>query len=159
MILDSDIEIDTSMPYTISSPLAATRSNPTRVRVRDADETNYDYVYGESTNFKIIGELTLDTPSLDDTWKVGATDKIVDWSYKGDLEDVKIYISYDGSDPDGLLTTESASDGLWTWSTGVPNEVSSTVKVKVTAADAETDTYVVSDTFLIVGGFLSLIHI
>ncbi|MFC1808426.1 hypothetical protein ACFL0T_08715, partial [Candidatus Omnitrophota bacterium] len=150
VVLESNVNKDESMPYTLTSNLAANRSDPTHIRVVDKD---FPYAYGESGSFKVIGELTLDAPAALAEWEVGDSQTaVVDWSYKGDLDDVKIYYSTDGSDPTNLIATVPASDSKWTWSgSGVVDDVTSTAKIKVEAEDADTDTYIVSDTFLIVG--------
>ncbi|MFC1808408.1 hypothetical protein ACFL0T_08625, partial [Candidatus Omnitrophota bacterium] len=147
----SSIDKDTEVPYTLTSNLSAVRSETTMMRV--VDETDA-WAYGESEeSFKIIGEITLNQPDTDAEWEIGdSQNAVVDWAYKGDLDKVDIFYDYGSGWGNAIKTNANASDLKWTWDgSGVADHASTTVRVKVEATDARPDTFVISDTFDIIG--------
>ncbi|MFC1621640.1 hypothetical protein ACFL2G_04990, partial [Candidatus Omnitrophota bacterium] len=154
--------------HTTTSKLPTTLASGARLMVRDHSTS---YVYGYTAPFNIIGRITIDKP--DDTitnWKIGDTNRLIEWYVEGDVGDMKIYADYDGDgviepvDGDGVLHTMAATAGTnayhsWTWEDpdaevdGIGDYAGNNVKIEIRDADAEGVTTGVSEAFSIIGGF------
>ncbi|MFC1807952.1 hypothetical protein ACFL0T_06260, partial [Candidatus Omnitrophota bacterium] len=152
--LENDVNVDASPHQTAASFPVDIRDNA-KIRVRDNTSLFAGKAKEDTGGFKIIGEITLDLPVGTTEWICGDTeDAVVDWSYKGAINNVKIYQSTDGSDPTNWLATVPASDSKWTWTAGVTNTATNQAKIKVESEDKPSDTVIVSDTFDFIGGFV-----
>jgi hypothetical protein len=114
-------------------------SSTVKVRVSyDADSTVYNT---SAANFTITG-LQLTSPNGAEEWEKGYTHSIT-WKSVGTVaNDIVLKYSVDGSTWQFIDSGQPAT-GSYPWS--VPNDVSSTVKVKVYSASAEATIYDVSD--------------
>ncbi|MCH9023420.1 MAG: hypothetical protein IID32_11760, partial [Planctomycetes bacterium] len=83
-----------SYPWNIKEKTPSIIGNTLRIEVIDANP-NYDIKIKSSANFTIDGDITITTPSVD--WKVGDTTHDIAWESYGDLGDVKIEFSPNGS--------------------------------------------------------------
>ena len=114
-------------------------SSTVKVRVSyDADSTVYNT---SAANFTITG-LQLTSPNGAEEWEKGYSHSIT-WKSAGTVaNDIVLKYSVDGTTWQFIDSGQPAT-GSYPWS--VPNDVSSTVKVKVYSASAEATIYDVSD--------------
>lgn len=114
-------------------------SGTVKVRVSyDEDSTVYNT---SASNFTITG-LQLTSPNGGEEWEKGYTHSIT-WKSAGTVAgDIVLKYSVDGSTWKSIDSGQPAT-GSYPWS--VPNDVSSTVKVKVYSSSAEATIYDVSD--------------
>ncbi|MFH1837851.1 MAG: hypothetical protein ABH862_07055, partial [Candidatus Omnitrophota bacterium] len=167
LVLDNNggagVAVDAS-PRVTAVAIPATLSNSVKLRVRDHDTTNAAFVTGDTGPFRVIGEITISKPDLTCTdWKVGDTNRLIEWNVKGNIGDVKIYADYNGDGtPEETLNTYATSTGYnsWTWEDpglpadeGIGNYVGNNVKIKIVDADAEGDAVDTAGPFSIIGGF------
>ncbi|MFH1411228.1 MAG: hypothetical protein ABIG55_01090, partial [Candidatus Omnitrophota bacterium] len=152
-------------PRTTAIAIPATLSDSVKLRVRDHDTANADFVVGDTGPFRVIGEIVISKPDESCTdWKVGDTNRLIEWTVKGNIGNVKIYADYNGDGTmDETLNTYSGSTGYnsWTWEDpgdpsdeGIGDHVGNNVKIKIADADAEADASDTSDPFSIIGGFV-----
>ncbi|MBN1913177.1 MAG: hypothetical protein JW788_02130 [Candidatus Omnitrophica bacterium] len=166
-------------PYVIANDVAGSNFNWTnipdtntpdaRIKVYDA-RTNPDNtdVIGISPKFNIVGNFTVVEPNGDDDFRVGVVHNIR-WNWGGTIPEVKLYFTKELGDPDTVSWTEidpavtknyGAGDGnngadIRTYAWTVPDEISTTVRIKV--ADAGDPTvYDVSDSTFNIRGNLTL---
>ena len=122
-----------------------------KVRVSDlADSTAYDVSDG---NAKILARFTLNTPNGGEELTVGE-DYNVTWDCIGTVANVKLDYSLDNFANSILIVSSTPNDGSYTWK--VPNNPSTTVKLRVMSA-TDSDAYDISNNnFTIVVGVLHL---
>jgi hypothetical protein len=140
-----------------------------KIRIMDARAGEND-VLALTDTFQIVGNFTVVTPNGGQDWRV-ATQQNIAWTWGGTIPVVKLYYTKEPGDPETVswteidpgVTKDYSTDGhqqnganntiqrnyLWT----VPDDISSTVRVKI--ADANNpDVYDVSNsTFKIRGDF------
>ncbi|MCK5493303.1 MAG: hypothetical protein KAJ14_09350, partial [Candidatus Omnitrophica bacterium] len=146
---------------TITVPAA--RTVQALIRIQDNNANFKDYVQADTSVFNVYGTIETILPDVNSVYEVGSTSDLIKWTYDGDISLVNIYVDYNY--PTGgwtsLVTNVAVATGAsgWTWEdpgaeVGVGDHISNVVKVKVTDADYEDNTYsILSDTFSIVGGF------
>ncbi len=119
--------------------LPAIVSSTVKVRVSyDEDSTVYNT---SASNFAITG-LQLTSPNGAEEWEKGYTHSIT-WKSAGTIaNDIMLKYSVDGSTWKSIDSGQPAT-GSYPWS--VPNDVSTTVKIKVYSFSAEAAIYDVSD--------------
>src|SRR5437870_5470008 len=121
------------------------------VRVRLSDATDASATDTSDANFKIRGNLTLTTPNGGDVWIIGSAQTIT-WTSAGTIPSVKLEYSKDNFATATLIVASVGNTGSYAWT--VPDNASTTVKVRVTnTADAT----VFDDSnanFTIRGGFI-----
>ncbi len=147
---------------TLSSPAAAlsyvwsipdTLSSTVRVKITHlTDATVNDTSNG---NFKIAGSFTLTAPDGGEVWIVGATQNIT-WTKTGSIATARLDYSTDGgvSYPSAITSSVSASALSFAWTT--PDNMSSTVKVKITDTSDSTVFDASNGNFKIAGSFTLL---
>ncbi|MBI5466295.1 MAG: hypothetical protein HY974_03330, partial [Candidatus Kerfeldbacteria bacterium] len=149
---------------TITVP--ATRTIQGVIAVRDADPNFENNVKQVSANFRVAGKLNLNQPTNTSKWKVGSTDKLIKWTYDGDITAVNIYIDYGlGGGYGSLASNIPATDGTAgynpypaQWPNGVPDQVSNNVKIKIEDANTSYSDATIAETqpFNIIGTFSNL---
>src|SRR5207245_6646388 len=105
------------------------------VRVRVSDVRNSDAVATSNTNFKIRGALTLTAPNGGEVWTVGES-RTITWTTTGTIPNVKLEYSKDNFTAPILIAASTPNTGSFAWT--VPNDISATVRVRVTDADDST---------------------
>jgi len=114
-----------SYAWTIPDDISST----VKVRITDAaDSTVFD---DSNAAFRIQGKLTLTAPNGGEKWKVGSAQSIT-WTSVGSVANVKLQYSKDNFATATLITASTPNTGSFTWT--IPNDMSSTVKIRVTDA-------------------------
>ncbi|RLB05264.1 MAG: hypothetical protein DRG59_09260, partial [Deltaproteobacteria bacterium] len=127
--------------------------NDIRIRVEDASDST---VYDESAaNFEIKGALTLTSPNGGESWVVGSSHNIT-WSNSGTIANVQLEYSTDGGStfPNEIVASTPGADLSYTWSS-IPDDISSTVKVKISNV-ADPSVYDISNANFKIIGALTL---
>ena len=143
-------------PYNSTAALPATLTNSAKIRVRDTSFPNL--VYGDSNNFKVIGQIIMhavdNTPNSTSNWEAAATDKYITWSHKGSLGDVNIRYKYNGGSYSAPINGSAipVGDHSFNW-TPVPNNISENVQVKIESVSNPAEEYAESAAFKIKGKF------
>src|SRR5437899_1668538 len=124
-------------------------SNTVRVRVSDVTDASANDT--SDGNFKIRGNLTVSVPNGGEVWIIGSAQTIT-WTSAGTIPSVKLEYSKDNFATVTLIAASVGNTGSFAWT--VPDNASTTVKVRVTnTADAT----VFDDSnanFTIRGGFI-----
>ncbi|RKY29622.1 MAG: hypothetical protein DRP68_07060, partial [Candidatus Omnitrophota bacterium] len=129
-------------------------TNQAKVRITNlSDSTVYDT---SDDVFKIVGQLVLTAPNGGEVWPVGSSQAIT-WSMAGSIANVQIRYSTNGgvSYPDKkiIISSYPANSGSYNWT--VPDDISSTVRVKILDVDNPGEVYDESDNnFKIRGDFV-----
>ena len=129
-LIVASVSATTGTPYAWTIPDAP--STTARVRIVDVSDST---VFDESNaNFKIQGLLTLTAPNGGEVWIVGSSYNIT-WTKFGAIANVKLQYSTDGGttwpDPGKVITASTAASTLsYTWT--IPDDISSTVRVRIT---------------------------
>ena len=143
--------VDASLGSYDWTNVADTISDNVVVKVVDTSNNN---VYGLSSVFSIVGDITVQAPNGNEDWPVGSSQNIT-WTKKGTIGNVNIYVDYDGDGTyDELLgTVDSEATTLFTWEP-IPDNVTNNAKIKVADSDNEENVYDESDgAFHIIGSF------
>src|SRR2546425_432210 len=123
-------------------------STTAKIRGSDAADSSANDV--SDNNFKIQGALTLNGPNGGEKLTVGSAQSIT-WTSVGSIANVKLQYSKDNFATAVLIAASTPNTGSFAWT--VPNDISSTVKVRVTDA-SDVSVFDDSDaTFKIQGGF------
>src|SRR5437899_222880 len=104
-----------------------------KVKISDASDTTVSDT--SDANFAIKGSVTVTAPNGGEVWGVG-TAKTITWTKAGTFATVKLEYSTDNFATASLITASTdAAAGTYAWT--VPDNISPTVKVRVTSnADA-----------------------
>ncbi|MCK5178928.1 MAG: hypothetical protein KAR32_05300, partial [Candidatus Omnitrophica bacterium] len=140
-----------------------------KIKIVDSRGTESD-VINESPKFNIVGNFTIVSPNDDEDWRVNSTHNIT-WTWGGTIPVVKLYYAIDGTQAiptwveiDPLVTKDYSLDGLqqngannsiqrnYLWT--VPDDISTTVKVKIEDVNDDTVLDESDDVFKIRGDFL-----
>src|SRR2546425_2412659 len=128
--------------WTIPDTISAT------VRVRVSDVNNPDAFGTSNSNFKIRGALALTAPNGGEVWTVGES-RTITWTTTGTIANIKLEYSKDNFTTPILITASAPNTGTFAWT--VPDDISSTVKVRVTNVNDATVFAVSAATFKIQG--------
>src|SRR5207253_2399775 len=124
-------------------------STTAKIRVSDAADSSANDV--SDNNFKIRGGITVSAPNGGELWMVGQSRSIT-WTTSGTIPNVRLEYSKDNFTSLVLITASAPGTGSFAWT--VPDDISSTVKVRVTDA-SDVSVFDDSDaTFKIQGGFV-----
>ena len=141
-VLCADLTYAWTIPDSISSTVRVQITNLVDASVADAS----------NADFAIKGSLTLTSPNGSEVWIVGATQNIT-WTKTGSIATVRLDYSTNGgvTYPNVITTSYSANGSPFLWT--VPDNMSSTVKVRVqNTADASVEDASNND-FKIAGSF------
>ncbi len=126
-IIAASVNASTGTPYAWTIPDDPTTQG--RVKVTNtADTTIFD---ASNTNFKIQGSVTVTQPNGGEAWNVGETKSIV-WSKTGSFANVKIDYSVDGGSTYPNIVSASTPSGNLSYAWTIPDDISTTARVKVT---------------------------
>jgi hypothetical protein len=138
-----------------------------RIAVRD-DDTDFDDLVNDMTpsDFRICGMVYKDTsfPASGEAWDIGETDKLIKWTYDGNISTVDIDVNYGlGAGWESLDTIIPVGDGAAgydpdlaaSWTAGVPDQVSNSVQFRIKDTDGnyndittvDTETFAITATF------------
>ncbi len=128
-------------------------STSTRVRVSDASDPSV--VDDSNGDFVIKGSITVTAPNGGDVWVVNSVRNIT-WNKTGTFANVKIEYSINGgsSYPNTIVSSTGAAAGTYPWT--IPDDIQSTVRVKVTNL-SDTTVFDASDTNFKIVGSLTLV--
>jgi hypothetical protein len=100
-----------------------------RVKITNVDDSTVSDT--SDANFKIAGSFTLSAPNGGEVWIVDSTENIT-WTITGSIADAMLEYSTDGGvNYPNLITSSVPADlGSYTWT--IPDNISSTVKVRIT---------------------------
>jgi len=143
------------------------------IRVRDSRVPNNANSYKDSSPFKIKGHLTVNAPNGAEEWVVDETNHNITWTYRGTIGNVILKYSIDNFSSNtwtiadavspyasavGWTGAESSNgslgSGYFNWT--IPDHVSGTVKVKVSAGSGATAIEDTSDVNFKIFGHLQL---
>src|SRR3989442_256432 len=134
-----------SFAWTVPDDISST------VKVRVTDVRDLSVFDDGNAYFKIQGALTLNGPNGGEKLTVGSAQSIT-WTSVGSIANVKLQYSKDNFATAVLIAASTPNTGSFAWT--VPNDISSTVKVRVTDA-SDVSVFDDSDaTFKIQGGFV-----
>src|SRR5205807_642153 len=102
-------------------------STTAKIRVSDAADSSANDV--SDNNFKIRGGITVSAPNGGELWMVGQSRSIT-WTTSGTIPNVRLEYSKDNFTSLVLITASAPGTGSFAWT--VPDDISSTVKVRVT---------------------------
>src|SRR5439155_375340 len=102
-------------------------STTAKVRVSDAADAAANDA--SDNNFKIRGGITVSAPNGGELWTVGQARSIT-WTTSGTIPNVRLEYSKDNFSSLVLITASAPGTGSFAWT--VPDDLSSTVKVRVT---------------------------
>ncbi len=122
----------------------------TAARVRVSDVNDSTASSSSSTNFKIQGSLTLTSPVGGEAWVVSSIHTIT-WNRVGSIANVKLEYSTDGGALYAPIVASTANTGSYSWA--VPDNISTTVKVRVTDTNDATVNSASTTNFKIQAGF------
>src|SRR5438128_7905880 len=115
--------------WTVADAIAST----VKIRVKHATDAT---VSADSARFTIKGSLALTAPVGGEAWTVGSTRNIT-WTRRGSIANVKVEYSKDNFVTPILITASTPAANLsYAWT--VPDDISSTVKVRITNLDDAT---------------------
>src|SRR5947209_8823744 len=118
-----------SYAWTVADAIAST----VKVRVKHATDAT---VSADSAAFTVKGSLTLTAPVGGEAWAIGSTRNIT-WTRQGSIANVKVEYSKDNFVTPILITASTSAASLsYAWT--VPDDVSTTVKVRITNLDDAT---------------------
>ena len=111
--------------------------NPcTTVKVKITDTTDSSVFDISDANFKIVGALTVISPDGGEKWKVGESRKIT-WSMVGSIANVKLEYSKNSGTSYDYLIIESTPGGALEYYWDIPDDVTTTCRIKISdASDA-----------------------
>src|SRR2546422_7343838 len=112
-----------SFAWTVPDDLSST------VKVRVTDVRDLSVFDDSNAYFKVQGALTLNSPNGGEKLTVGSAQTIT-WTSVGSIANVKLQYSKDNFATAVLITASTPNTGTFAWT--VPNDISSTVKVRVT---------------------------
>src|SRR5207244_3675917 len=115
--------------WTVPDNISAT------VRVRVSDVNNTDAFRASNTNFKIRGAITLTAPNGGEVWTV-VESRTITWTTTGTIPNVKLEYSKDNFTTPILIAASTTNTGSFAWT--VPNDISATVRVRVTDVNDST---------------------
>src|SRR5207244_4717470 len=115
--------------WTVADTISAT------VRVRVSDVHNADAFRTSNTNFKIRGALAVTAPNGGEVWTVGES-RTITWTTTGTIPNVKLEYSKDNFATPILVAASTPNTGTFAWT--VPNNISATVRVRVTDVNDST---------------------
>ncbi|MCK5590509.1 MAG: hypothetical protein KAI72_01015, partial [Candidatus Pacebacteria bacterium] len=151
----------TPATYTTVNSLPTALSPNAKIRVRDSAAAFQDLVAGDSAGFVIIGQIEVNPPNSLTQWVVGTGPQNINWSYKGDIGDVRIWVDYDGNETfdigtdDELESRRAITAKPFPWAT-IPDKVSVQAKICVQSLDLLTEVKDFSEPFDIAGKFEDL---
>ena len=123
-----------------------------RVSITNTDDATVTDV--SNANFKIAGSFTLAAPNGAEVWIVGAANNIT-WTKTGSIANAKLEYSTDGGVsylPGNLITSSiPANLGSYTWT--IPDNMSSTVRVRISDVSDATVLDASNANFKIAGSF------
>jgi len=137
-------------PYTgWAPPPDGITDNQKTAKIRIIQLNNTE-VYDDSDGFEIEGKLILNEPIESGLkWAVGSTDKVISWTPIGIFSPIKIEYSKDNFQSDihliasGVANSNHNTRKDWTWTSGVPDDISDTVKIRV-SYENDPDVYVIT---------------
>src|SRR5207249_9138586 len=97
-------------------------------RVRVSDVNNSDAFRASNTNFKIRGAFGVTAPNGGEVWTVGES-RTIAWTTTGTIPNVKLENSKDNFTTPTLIAASTPNTGSYAWT--VPNDISATVRVRV----------------------------
>src|SRR5438094_913203 len=112
-----------SFSWTIPDAISTTA----KIRVSDAADSSANDA--SDNNFKIRGGITVSAPNGGELWTVGQARSIT-WTTSGTIPNVRLEYSKDNFASLVLITASAPGTGSFAWT--VPDDLSSTVKVRVT---------------------------
>jgi len=115
--------------WTVPNNISAT------VRVRVSDVNNSDAFRASNTNFKIRGAFGVTAPNGGEVWTVGES-RTITWTTTGTIPNVKLEYSKDNFTTPILIAASTPNTGSFAWT--VPNDISATVRVRVTDVNDST---------------------
>ncbi|MCX5702217.1 MAG: hypothetical protein NTW64_04490 [Candidatus Omnitrophica bacterium] len=136
-----------SYPWTIPDAIG----DQIRVKVTDVlDETVTD---ASNANFKITGSFTLTSPNGGEVWIVGENHNIT-WTKNGSIANAKLEYSTNGGTtyPNVITPSIGAGSGSYTWT--MPDDISSTLRVKISDTTDATVFDTSNANFKIAGSFI-----
>src|SRR3989441_758687 len=132
-----------SYAWTIPDALSTT------VKVRVTDASDSTVTDASDAAFTILAGFTLSSPNGGEVWTVGSSQNIT-WTTGGSVPNVKLAYSTDGgSTYPNVIIASAPNTGTFAWT--VPDDISSTVKVRVTNVNDATVFAVSAATFKIQG--------
>ncbi|MGH7412121.1 MAG: FG-GAP-like repeat-containing protein, partial [Candidatus Methylomirabilis sp.] len=115
--------------WTVADAIATT----VKIRVKHPTDAT---VSADSAAFTIKGSLTLTAPVGGEAWAVGSS-RTITWTRTGSIANVKLEYSKDDFATPVLITASTpAAAGSYAWT--IPDDISSTVKVRITNLDDAT---------------------
>ena len=122
-----------------------------RVSVTNTDDATVTDV--SNANFKIAGSFTLSAPNGGEVWIVGAANNVT-WTKTGSIANAKLEYSTDGgvTYPNVITASIPANLGSYTWA--IPDNMSSTVRVKISDVSDATVLDPSNANFKIAGSFI-----
>ena len=120
------------------------------VKVRVTNTADASVFDDSNAYFKIQGALTLNGPNGGEKLTVGSAQSIT-WTSVGSIANVKLQYSKDNFATATLIAASTSNTGTYAWT--IPNDISATVRVRVTDV---ADVSVFDDSnaaFKILGGF------
>src|SRR2546425_1021857 len=115
--------------WTVPDTISAT------VRVRVSDVNNLNAFGSSSSNFKIRGAMALTAPNGGEVWTVGDS-RTITWTTTGTIPNIKLEYSKDNFTTTVLITASAPNTGTFAWT--VPDDLSATVRVRVTNVNDST---------------------
>ncbi|MDD5466038.1 MAG: hypothetical protein PHP73_06860 [Candidatus Omnitrophica bacterium] len=119
-----------------------------RVRVSDVNDSTA--MATSTTNFKIQGSLTITAPVGGEQWTVGSV-RTITWDRVGSIPFVKLEFSTDGGTLYAPIVASTANTGSYSWT--IPDNISTTVKVRVSDVNDATVNSASAANFKIQAGF------
>ncbi len=128
-VTDNDGEYDWIVPDTPSESCLL-RISETGGEPSDVSDAVFSIVSPESDDIVVI------SPNGGENWEAGSSKEIA-WTAAGDIKNVTIEFSTDNGFTWGTVVLTTANDGGYNWT--VPDTVSETCRVRVTAGDTAAD--------------------
>ncbi|MEK7295175.1 MAG: hypothetical protein AAB018_01415, partial [Actinomycetota bacterium] len=125
-------------PYTLwSPPIDSITDNVKAAKIRIEQVINNE-VLDDSDGFEIEGVITLNEPIQSGLfWTVGSTDKVIGWTPTGTFSPIKLEYSKDNFGTNinliasGVANSAHNTPKTFTWTTGIPNDLSDNIKIRV----------------------------
>ncbi|HCI44446.1 MAG TPA: hypothetical protein DE315_02785, partial [Candidatus Omnitrophica bacterium] len=125
-------------PYMLwAPPIDAITDNVKAAKIRIEQVINSEVV-DDSDGFEVQGVITLNEPIQSGLlWAVGSTDKVIGWTPTGTFSPIKLEYSKDNFATDvqliasGVANSAHNTPKTWTWSAGIPNDLSDNIKIRV----------------------------
>ena len=148
----------TTYPNIIIASVANTGTYPwtipdaitTAAKVRVSDTNDVTASDTSNANFKIQGLLTITAPNGTEKWTVGSIQTIT-WNRTGSIPFVKLDYATDGGSLYSPIVASASNTGSYSWT--IPNNISTTCKVKVTDTNDATVNDASNANFKIQAGF------